>query len=285
MHLDATFRIILVLKIKHRLSSRQFDVVTAFLYGILEEALFMDMPEGYIQYLMKKYPDMKYNAEEYCLLLLRALHGLVQAARQWCKKITNIFATLNFYPSPADPCLFVYKRKDSEPPAFIILYVDDEAIIATEELIEEVLSALSKLVEIKDFGKIKHFVGCHVVESPLDKTISIHQPKFLKHLQEAFGKLANTSRCHNTPGAPKTVSMCPDKPDPVKDAAIQSSFRSAVGMLLYLINNSLPDLSNAVSKLTKVLDGATEGHWLAMLRVVKYTLETRNYVLKIHPSI
>jgi hypothetical protein len=282
---DTTFHLILVLKIKHRLSSRQFDVVTAFLYGILEEELFMDMPEGYIKYLMKKYPDMKYNADEYCLLLLRALYGLVQAARQWYKKITDIFATLNFYPSPADPCLFVYKRKDNEPPAFIILYVDDGAIIATEELIEKVLKALSKLVEIKDLGKIKHFVGCHVIESPLDNTIYIHQPKLLKHLQEEFGKLANTSRCHNTPGAPKTVIMRPDKTDPVIDATRQSSFRSAVGMLLYLIKHSRPDLSNAVRELTKVLDGATEGHWLAMLRVVKYTLETKNYVLKIHPSM
>ena len=45
-------------------------------------------------------------------------------------------------------------------------------------------------------------------------------------------------------------------------------------MLLYLVKHSRPDLSNAVRELTKVLDGATEAHWKAMVRVIKYVFQT-----------
>ena len=60
----------------------------------------------------------------------------------------------------------------------------------------------------------------------------------------------------------------------------QTEYRSGVGMLLYLLKHSRPDLSNAVRKLTKVMDSATPGHMKAMLRVVKYVLDTSAWRLQ-----
>ena len=45
-------------------------------------------------------------------------------------------------------------------------------------------------------------------------------------------------------------------------------------MLLYLIKHSRPDLANTIRELTKVLDGATQAHYKAMLRVIKYVFDT-----------
>jgi hypothetical protein len=56
-------------------------------------------------------------------------------------------------------------------------------------------------------------------------------------------------------------------------------------MLLYLIKHSRPDLSNAVRELTKVLDGATPAHMKAMLRVIRFVFETKNYALRLKPNI
>jgi Reverse transcriptase (RNA-dependent DNA polymerase) len=51
---DTTLHLILVMKIRYGLTSRQFDVETVFLYGTLEEEIYMDFPEGYTEYLLEK---------------------------------------------------------------------------------------------------------------------------------------------------------------------------------------------------------------------------------------
>jgi hypothetical protein len=64
----------------------------------------------------------------------------------------------------------------------------------------------------------------------------------------------------------------------------QTKYRSGVGMLLYLVKHSRPDISNAVRELTKVSDGATPAHWKAMLRVIKYVIDTKMLALKLKPN-
>ena len=55
-------------------------------------------------------------------------------------------------------------------------------------------------------------------------------------------------------------------------------------MLLYLIKHSRPDISNAVRELSKVSDGATLAHWKALTRAIKYTVDTKDYALKMKPK-
>ena len=77
--------------------------------------------------------------------------------------------------------------------------------------------------------------------------------------------------------------MRPDEGDPLITTGEQTKYCSGVGMLLCLIKHSRPDISNAVRELTKVLDGATPAHWKAMIRVIKYVLDTKMHALKLHP--
>jgi hypothetical protein len=71
--------------------------------------------------------------------------------------------------------------------------------------------------------------------------------------------------------------------DPLISVEDQKQYRSGVGMLLYLVKHSRPDIANAVRELSKVADGATAAHWNAMLRVIKFVIDTENYGLKIKP--
>jgi Reverse transcriptase (RNA-dependent DNA polymerase) len=48
---DTTFRVVLFQKLVYNLHSRQFDIVTAFLYGLLDEEIYMEFPEGYEKFL------------------------------------------------------------------------------------------------------------------------------------------------------------------------------------------------------------------------------------------
>jgi Reverse transcriptase (RNA-dependent DNA polymerase) len=99
---DTTFHLILVLKLLFGLKSKQFDNETAFLYGTLEDEIYVQFSDGYERYLQtEKRKDV--SAKDHCLLLLKSLYGFVQAARQWYKKIADIFAKLDFIASSADP--------------------------------------------------------------------------------------------------------------------------------------------------------------------------------------
>jgi hypothetical protein len=69
--------------------------------------------------------------------------------------------------------------------------------------------------------------------------------------------------------------MCPGPEDPKISAIDQKKYRSGAGMLLYLVKHSQPDLANSVQELSKVLVGATETHWKALIRCNKYVLDTR----------
>jgi hypothetical protein len=57
-----------------------------------------------------------------------------------------------------------------------------------------------------------------------------------------------------------------------------------VGLFLNLVKHSCPDTSNSVRELSKVVDGATEGHFKALLRTIKYVLGTEDHGLLLQPK-
>ena len=292
---DTTFHTILVLKILLKLEAGQFDIETAFLYGELEEKLWMDLPEGYITYIQElqakgkthEIPIMEgtkpSNIQQgtHCCELKKAIYGLVQAARQWWKKFKKVILDLGYKPSLADPCLFY---KDGPTKSFIIIYVDDGGIFSDAETIKTVIKELGKTFNVKDLGKLENFIGCKLIENKEKDTIWIHQPKLFKHLEQTFGKLIEGVKNYTTPAAPKTTIMRPQPGDPLISTEQQKLYRSGVGMLLYLVKHSRPDISNATRELSKVGDGATEAHWKQLLRAIKYTINTKNKALKMKPK-
>jgi hypothetical protein len=58
-----------------------------------------------------------------------------------------------------------------------------------------------------------------------------------------------------------------------------------VGMLLYSVKHSRPDISNSVRELSKVVDGATEAHFKDLLRNVKYVIYTEHLGLLLQPKL
>jgi hypothetical protein len=76
-----TIRLVLALTAKKGRSLFQLDVKSAFLYGELNEEVYVEQPSGYI---VKEAENMVYN-------LRRALYGLKQAPRTWYSHIEAYF--------------------------------------------------------------------------------------------------------------------------------------------------------------------------------------------------
>jgi hypothetical protein len=170
--------------------------------------------------------------------------------------------TIDYYPIPVDPCLFI--NTSTVKRSFVIIYVDDGGIFSTKDNIDKLIQALSKDFKVKYLGALEHSVGCHVIENVSRDTIWINQPKIIKHLKESYSDLIETTRIYKTPASPKTTIVRPKEDDPLISSEDQSKYRSVVGMLLYLVKHSRPDIANSVRELSKVADGATSAHWKAM---------------------
>ena len=76
-----TIRLILALAAQRGWVVFQLDVKSAFLHGELEEAVYMEQPEGYVCK----------GGEHKILKLKKALYGLKQSPRAWYSKIEGFF--------------------------------------------------------------------------------------------------------------------------------------------------------------------------------------------------
>ena len=104
---EVTFRIMLVMMIVNKWEDDIIDIVTAFLYGDLPEKIYMRIPQG----LNECSKQEELDTEEDCLMLEKALYGMVQAAREFHKKLITVMTTkMKLQNSFSDP--FLFYRKD-----------------------------------------------------------------------------------------------------------------------------------------------------------------------------
>ncbi|KAL0418922.1 UNVERIFIED_CONTAM: Retrovirus-related Pol polyprotein from transposon TNT 1-94 [Sesamum radiatum] len=91
-----TIRVLIALALVYNLPIHQIDVKTAFLYGELEEEIYMDQPEGFVA---------NGNEHKVCKLV-KSLYGLKQAPKQWHEKFDKTFLVFGFTVNENDKPLF-----------------------------------------------------------------------------------------------------------------------------------------------------------------------------------
>ncbi len=172
---DVTYRLILIQKLIHNYEAEIIDVETAFLYGNLEEKIYMKIPDGLSNYVQVSNED--------CLELKKSIYGLVQAARQWWKEFVGYLTEkVNFKKSIVDPCL-LYKEENSNK-VYLCLYVDDVLLIGNQSLIKSTISDIKEKYSIKEIGKLDEYVGCKIHE--FNNTLYIQQPDLITKLVNQY---------------------------------------------------------------------------------------------------
>ena len=268
---DVTFRILLIAMIVWKLEGKIIDVETAFLHGDLDEDIYMDCPEG-----------LEANEDE-CLQLLKTIYGLVQAARQYFKKFGTGLKSIGFEGGQADPCLMM--KQEGNDRIYVGTYVDDNVCVGTQQLIDDTIKKLKNIgFELKVMDDFTDYLSCEIVFSEDRSKAWIGQPHLLKKLENKFSELTKGLTLYKTPGTPGHNITRPTADSDKINASEQKLYRSGVGMLLYLVKYSRPDIANAVRELSKSMDGATKGSFRELLRVIKFVLDTKDKGLRIEPK-
>lgn len=258
----SSIRTILSIAAKEDLILKQFDVKTAFLYGDLQEDVFMKQPVGFED-----------GSGRVCKLV-KSLYGLKQASRCWNKKFTTFINKFNFVACSADPCVFVCGKDGVR--IILAIYVDDGLIAAsTEASINPLIDFLREELEIKLFNA-EYFLGLELKK--LDsRSILLHQTSYAKRILDRF----NMSECSGVATPVDSNQILDDSPD---SEISTFPYREAVGSLMYLAVATRPDISFAVGVVSRFLEKPTYAHVTAVKRILKYIKATYNYGIRFDPT-
>ena len=269
---DISFRIVLIYLLKHKeLSSLIFDVETAFLHGDMDITIYMDCPEG-----------VEHEPDE-CVVLDQSIYGLVQASRIYNRKITRILKRLGFTQCLSDPCLFFRRR--GQKICIVLIYVDDNLVVGHPEEMEDLLKGVrdSGFVITVD-NELTDYLSCEIRMNSRRNAAWIGQPHMIKKIHQNFAEEVKKLPKYRTPGTPGFGIVKTENESEMIAEDKQSRYRTGVGMLMYLIKHSRPDIANAVRELAKCLGKATKAAYKELLRCIKYVLETKDKGLLMAPT-
>nr|GEX11312.1 putative reverse transcriptase, RNA-dependent DNA polymerase, Gag-polypeptide of LTR copia-type [Tanacetum cinerariifolium] len=170
-----TVRTLLAIATKKGWIIHQLDVNNAFLHGDLDEEVYMKIPKGFAK-----------EGETRVCRFRKSLYGLKQASRNWYKKLTSFFLSLNFEQSKADYSLFTYQKAGVY--VSILVYVDGVIIVGNNsKKIQQIKQQLDDEFSIKNLGPLKYFLGTEVAKTSNGLVLS--QQKYILYILKDSGML------------------------------------------------------------------------------------------------
>ena len=228
----------------------QLDVSNTFLYGDLDEKVFMEQPPWYIA---------QGESSEVCLLK-KAIYGLKQSPRTWFHKFSQLLFSYGFVCTVYD--LTVMRKRTPHGCVILAVYVDDIIITGSDNA--EVTTTKAYLAQhfvTRDLSPPRYFLGLEIAYR--QRQMSICQRKYALDLLEETG----------TPGCKPASSPMEQNVDwwdnataLLEDAGL---YRRLVGKLIFL-TVTRPDISYAVSVLIQFMQAPRTINLEGVYRVLAY---------------
>ncbi|GJR76712.1 putative ribonuclease H-like domain-containing protein [Tanacetum coccineum] len=167
----------------------QMDVKSAFLYGKIEEEVYVYQPPGFVD---PAHPNKVYK-------VVKALYGLHQAPRAWYETLSSFLLENGFRRGTIDKTLFIKKNKSDI--MLVQVYVDDIIFGSTKKsMCTEFEEVMHKRFQMSSMGELTFFLG-QVKQQP--DGIFISQDKYVvdifKKFDFCFIKTATTPIESNKP--------------------------------------------------------------------------------------
>ncbi|GJS82530.1 putative ribonuclease H-like domain-containing protein [Tanacetum coccineum] len=161
----------------------QMDVKSAFLYGKIEEEVYVCQPPSFED---PYFPDKVYKVE-------KALYGLHQAPRAWYETLSTYLLDNGFHRGQIDKTLFFKRHKDDI--LLVQVYVDDIIFGSTKkQMSNEFETLMHDKFQMSSMGELSFFLGLQVKHK--SDGIFISQDKYVAEILKKFDfasiKIAST---------------------------------------------------------------------------------------------
>ncbi|GKC34139.1 putative ribonuclease H-like domain-containing protein, partial [Tanacetum coccineum] len=228
----------------------QMDVKSAFLYGKIEEEVYVCQPPGFED---PDFPDKVYKVE-------KALYGLHQAPKAWYETLSTYLLDNRFQKGKIDKTLFI--RRDKGDILLVQVYVDDIIFGSTKKsLCTEFEKMMHKKFQMSSIGELTFFLGLQVKQK--EDGIFISQDKYVIEILKKFG--FTDVKTASTPMETQKLLLKDEDGEEV-DVHL---YRSMIGSLMYL-TSSRPDIMFAVCACARYQVNPKVSHLHAVKRIFRY---------------
>jgi len=224
---------------------KKFDIKTAFLYGPLEEEIFMEVPEGY-------------SEEGKVCLLKKSLYGLKQAPANWNKHFTNFLLSKGLIALKTESCIF----KNENGTLFLAIYVDDGILFGNDNnQMEDLLRELETEFEMRTSNNPNSFLGIEVRRT--EDLVALTQVNYAETILRKFSM--ENAKSLETPIVEYPTEL---------QVALKTTFpyREIIGSLLYLTNKTRPDLQYAVNFCSRKMENPNHTDVVNVKRILRYLI-------------
>jgi hypothetical protein len=262
----STVRLFLVLSLTLCWKTCTINFSSAFVQAPLSDPVWIHLPCGF---------HSGKDQHSTCLQLLKSLYGLSVAPRLWYQHLLEALREEGFKTCANDPCLFF---KDT---FMIVLYVDDlDIAYSNENNVKKLFSNLeSKGLDFTREGTFTDFLGINFTKNSEKGTLTLTQKGLIQKIKEAT-RMADSSNYNWTPASQAALGIDPDGP-PMEESW---SYRSIVGMLLYLSTNTCPNIVFAVSQVARFCHSQKKSHASAVKTLVRYLQGTSEMGMIVKPT-
>lgn len=252
-----SMRILMAIAIHNDWTVEHLDVTNAYLNAPISCEMYMEQPDGF---------EIK-NKEEFVCKLKRSIYGLPISSKDWYDLMDEILLSLDFKRCVTEPCVYFNDG------VTMGLYVDDIMLIGTTENVSKFKDILSKILNIRDLGSASELLAVKIERG--DECISLSQTKYI--VDKAVPKLGDLNYLR---------SVWTMLPTDYKDSGLGKDdgvllqkpeiYRSIMGTLLYLSNNTRPDITYSLSFLCQSFENPTQRDLKMAKHLLRYVATTKD---------
>ena len=239
------------------------DVKRAFLYGYIEEDIYIELPPEDPMYGTGKVGK-----------LIKAMYGTRAAPLVWQKVVRDVMKSLGFKMNPIFPCVYFHPERDLT----VLTHVDDFLCGGEKQHLKWLQKMLSMEFELK--GEILGNLHDEAKETSfLGRTIRITGDGLefegdVKHVQVLLDEW-DMDKCKSvsSPGTADEKANLEIKKmeETLLDAGVFKVFRRAAARINYMAQDRA-DLSFSAKEVSRGMANPTQGDLVRLKRVIRYLL-------------